>query len=394
MTATFGLGRIGGVRIGVHWSVLVIVVLLVAGVAFGQLPVTAPGYSVAAYLIAGVVTAALFVFSIFAHEIGHALVAKREGVEVDSITLWLLGGVARLRGTARTPGAELRIAGVGPLVSVLAGLIFGALAWIAGVSGFPLLAVAVLGYLAVINTVLAVFNLVPAAPLDGGRILRAIIWAWKGDRHRATVWSARAGRVFGFALIGFGLVRMMLGSLGAGVWWVIIGLFIVSVATAEERISELGTTLAGVRVRDVMTPRPYVVDALMTVSAFLRDVAPVRRHAAFPLVDPDGQLHGMITLNRLRAVAPDDRDTTVLRDVACPPEEIPRADQDEPLTALLARMDGCADGRALVFERGRVIGIVSPSDISRAVSLRGLDVDWHDGADVTVDHRREPQPVI
>lgn len=222
MNATLRLGRIGGVRVGLHWSVLGIVLVLVVALGFAQWPRQLPGYPIGAYLIAATITAALFVASLLAHELAHAFVAKREGVEVGDITLWLLGGVARLRGEARSPGSELRIAGVGPAVSILAGLLFGLFAWVAYTNAVGPLATAVLGYLSVINIVLAVFNLIPAAPLDGGRILRSALWARWGDRHRATVWSARAGRVFGLLLIGYGIVRLLLGPFGSGVWWILI----------------------------------------------------------------------------------------------------------------------------------------------------------------------------
>lgn len=161
-------------------------------------------------------------------------------------------------------------------------------------------------------------------------------------------------------------------------------------ATAEERQAELGAVLAGVRVRDVMTPDPDTMDSEMSVADFLRDIAVTRHHSSYPLLDSASGLQGMITLNRLRSVPSEDRASTRLRDVACHPSEIPRAEPSEPLTALLARMDGCPDGRALVFERNRLIGVVSPSDISRVVTLRGLDVRWPDGADVAVEQPRPP----
>src|SRR3712207_6323064 len=161
-----------------------------------------------AYAIAAVLAAVAFLASLLAHELAHALVARRNGVEVEGITLWLLGGVARLRGGARTPGAEFCIAGVGPLTSLVLGLLLMAgavLARLAGADGLP---VAVLEYLAGINVVLAVFNLVPAAPLDGGRVLRAFLWRLRGDAWSSAVTAARAGRFFGFALIALGFLQL------------------------------------------------------------------------------------------------------------------------------------------------------------------------------------------
>lgn len=371
MRATIPLGRFWGVRVGLHWSVLVIVALLVFGIGYGQLPVVAPGYGAWLYLVAGLVTAALFLASLLSHELAHALVARRSGQEVDGITLWMLGGLATLKGQARTPGAEFRVAAVGPATSLLAALVAGAALWVSGALDADPLVLGVLAYLAFINVVLAAFNLVPAAPLDGGRILRSALWAWWDDPRRATMWSTRIGRGFGFALILLGLWSLFTGSTG-GLWWALIGLFIVTMATAEEHQSRLGTMLEGLRVRDVMTPEPETVDGGLSVSAFLHDVALARKHSAFPLVDEDGVLQGMVTLGRLKRVAPEQRPTVALRDVACEPKDIPLVQPDDPLTDLLTRMDGCTDGRALVFDEERLVGIVSPTDISRAVTVQGL----------------------
>lgn len=371
MKATIQIGRFWGVCVGLHWSVLVIVALLMSGIGFGQLPVVAAGHAWWVYLAAGFVTAVFFLASLLAHELAHALVARRTGQEVDSITLWMLGGVASLKGKARTPGAEFRVAAVGPATSLLVALVSGAALLVAGALDADPLVLGVLVYLAFVNVVLAAFNLVPAAPLDGGRILRSALWAWWDDPHRATVWSTRIGRGFGFVLIALGVWSLFTGFAG-GLWWSLIGLFIVTMATAEERQSTIGTMLEGLRVRDVMTPEPETVDGGLSVSAFLHDVALARRHSAFPLVDEDGVLQGMVTLGRLKRVAPDQRGSVALREVACEPKDIPLVQPDDPLADLLTRMGGCTDGRALVFEEERLVGIVSPTDISRAVTLQGL----------------------
>ena len=382
MTETVKLGRILGVRIGLHWSVLGIVLLLVLGLSTTQLPDVLPGYPVWAYVTTAIAIALLFAVSLLAHEVSHAVVARRNGIEVDGITLWLLGGVARLRSEPRTPGADLRVAVIGPLVSLACGAVFDLAALLVILGDLEPLLRAMLLYLAGVNVLLAVFNMIPAAPLDGGRVLRAALWAWRGDRHQAAVWSARAGRWFGYLLITLGLVRLLFGY-GVGLWWILIGLFVVHVASAEEQQTRLGTALSGTRVGDVMTPRPDVAHGDRNVADFLRDIALVRRHSAFPLLDDAGRLQGMVTLNRLRAVPPEDRERTPLRAAACPPAEIVLAEPEEPLTNLLPRLGSCADGRALVYDAGALVGIVTPTDISRAVALSGLGVSWHEGADVS-----------
>ncbi|MDP4509702.1 site-2 protease family protein [Nonomuraea turcica] len=389
MRSSFRLGRVGGVVVGLNVSVLFIVVILVAGLAFGRFPIAFPGHSTAVYLLAGLGAAVLFMASLLAHELAHALVAKRHGIEVPQITLWLLGGVAELRSEPRTPAADLKIAVVGPVASLACAVVFGAMALLT--SGAPLVA-GMFAYLAAVNVLLAVFNLIPAAPLDGGRVLRAALWARWRDRVRAAVAAARAGRVFGFALIALGFVLIVTGLSLDGLWLALIGLFVVNAATAEEQQAQLGAALHGVRVGDVMSAQPVAAHPDETVSGLIERLVMSRRLSTYPLVDENGGFLGLVTLNRIRQVAPEARETTRLREIACPPEEVPRATTEEPLTGLLSRMTGCADGRAVVLDpSGRLIGLLTPTDISRVIQtagLRGNDPYPHPrGADMAVPHR-------
>jgi Zn-dependent protease len=190
------LGLIAGVRFEVNLSVLVFVAILVLDLAFGRFPLVLPGRSTGAYLAAAVIATALFLASVLAHELAHAVLTRRNGIGVGSITLWLLGGLAQLKGEPRSPGADLRIAAAGPLTSLALGVVFGTVAsalLLAGAHGLP---VAVFGYLAGVNVILAIFNLVPAAPLDGGRVLRAVLWPIWRDRTRAAIAAARTGQVW------------------------------------------------------------------------------------------------------------------------------------------------------------------------------------------------------
>lgn len=373
MNATIRLGTVSGVRVGVHWSVLGIFVVLVLALGLAQWPSLVPGYPSVIYVVAAAVAGVLFLASLLAHELAHAIVARRRGVEVDGITLWLLGGVAKLRSEPDHAGTELRIALAGPLASVLVAVVLGLVAWVLVLLDTGTLVIAIAGYLALVNVILAAFNLIPAAPLDGGRVLRAVLWAWRGDRIRATVWSARTGRVFGFALILLGAWALLFARIGGGAWWILIGLFITTVAASEERQARIGATLADIRIRDVMSHDPVTVDGRMSVRRFLDQTAPTHQHSAFPLTNESGELQGLITLKRLRSVAPSHMETTELGERACPPDEVPRGAPGEPLNDLLGRMSGCTDGRALVFEEDALVGIVTPTDISRAVTLHRLD---------------------
>jgi Zn-dependent protease/predicted transcriptional regulator len=374
MRQSVRLGRVAGIQLGLNGGAFVIVILLAAGLAFGRLPAIDPGRNALAYVVAGLAAAALFLASILIHELAHALVARANGIQVDAITLWLLGGVAELRSEPRSPGAEFAVAAVGPGTSAVLGGLFGALAGGLSAAGAGRLVVAVMSYLAVTNVALAVFNLVPAAPLDGGRVLRAAVWRFTGDRTKAAIVAARAGRIFGLLLIAVGVGQVLLVRVGiSGLWWVLLGWFLVQGAAAEEERARLGRQLHGVRVADVMSGQPITADPNEPVAQFIEEVALRQRHSTYPLVDAAGRLTGLVTLNRIRALPQAERGRRRLADIACPPDQVPVVRPDEPLVDLLSRLGGCADGRAVVVdETGRVIGLVSPRDISTVMALTDL----------------------
>jgi Zn-dependent protease len=367
---TLRLGHLRGIRVGLNWSVLVIFLLITFGLAAERFPVLYPERSTAAYLVAGLVAGLVFLVSLLAHELSHALVARRNDVDVDGITLWMLGGVANLRGRARTAGAELRISGVGPLVSLTLAVVFflvllGVEA--AGVTGLP---IGVLRWLALINLVLAVFNLFPAAPLDGGRVLTAFLWKRRGDRQSAGITAARAGRAFGLGLVGVGFLLLVSGR--GGVWLMLIGGFLAIVASAEERQLQVERVLGDVRVRDAMTSGPTTAPADVSVADFLEDYVLRHRFSSFPLVTDDGRPVGLVTLNRVKQVPRDRRADVPVRDVACSGQDLVQVAPEDALSDVLGRLGSCADGRAVVVEGGRVVGILSPSDISRQLQVIDL----------------------
>jgi Zn-dependent protease/CBS domain-containing protein len=371
MGATIHLGRIAGIRIGVNWSVLAIFALITWGLAARQFPATYPEYGTLAHVIAALVTALVFFASLLAHELSHALVARRNGQRVEGITLWLFGGLARLSGEARNPGAELRIAGVGPLVSLVLGIAFLLGAMVLAATGYEGLVLAAFAWLGGINIVLAVFNVIPAAPLDGGRLLRSLIWWRTGDPAKATVWAGRSGQVFGVILIAVGLLSVLVFGDFGGLWLALIGWFLVGTATVEIQQATAHDQLGRLAVRDLMTPNPVTVPASLTVAELLSSDAIRRRHATFPLTQDGGPPIGLVTFTRIRQVPPDARPTTRLREIACPMDQVARLRPDEPAANLLPRLSECAEGRALVVENGHLVGIVSPSDVSRALRLVG-----------------------
>ena len=372
------LGRVAGVSVGAHWSTLLVLALFATMLATIELPATAPGYPTVVYWVAAVVLAGVFLASILAHELAHAAVARHHGVAVDSITLWLLGGIAQLHEHARDPEAELRIALAGPATSFAIGAASGVLAVAVYSVGGPGLVVAALGWLATVSTLLAVFNLIPGAPLDGGRVLTALLWRRSGDERAARRRSARIGQVLGQVMIGIGIFQMLVGVGIGGLWFVLLGWFLMAAARGEEAQLELTAALDGVRVADVMTPRPVVVGRGTTVADFVAHKTLHTRGSSFPIVDGHGQVTGLVTFRRVRAVPHGRWETTPVDDVALPVDELWTAAPDEKLLDVLARGPG-GDGRIVVLDGGHVVGIVSPTDVTQAVQRFGLHADLSRG---------------
>jgi len=366
MNATFSLGRVAGIRVGVHWSVLAVFLLIAAGLAEGRLPDAYGGHVAWTYWTVGLATAVVFFASLLAHELSRALVARHHGLAVDGITLWVLGGAARLRNKASSPGAELRVAGVGPLVSLVLGVLFGCVSGLSGVLHGPGLLVEAAAWLAVINMLLAVFNALPAVPLDGGRLLRALVWQRTGDPLRATLVAAAAGRILGWVLIGTGLYLLFLGAAFSGIWLAVIGWFLIATASFEGGQARLRELLSEVTVSDAMTPQPVSVPVGMRVADLLGDPALRCAHSAFPVVGADGKPVGLVTVHQAARVAQGEQCDVELGSLMVPLVDLSTASPGDPLATLLPRLDASPPRRALVLsDEGDLEGIITSSDISR-----------------------------
>jgi Zn-dependent protease/CBS domain-containing protein len=370
MKASFRLGRIAGIDIGVHWSVAFIVTLVASSLGATVLPEAAPGYDAWAYSTTAIIMAIAFGAAILAHELGHALVAGHEGVAVDSIVLWLFGGLAQLGTKTETARSELRIALAGPLTSIAIGAGSLILAFVVSnlVNG-DLVPVALLWFSAS-NILIAVFNLLPGVPLDGGRVLTAIMWRHGGDEHRARARAAAAGRVLGGVLIGLGLLELVYIDV-SGVWLAVIGWLIMSMARAESVQNTTDDLLEGVSVGEVMTSPVVTVPSDLTVAEFVEGPWMAARVSTFPLVDRAGRPTGIVTT---RAVAGNDRTswaTTSLASLAIPIGEFTVADPGDLLIDVL-RERGDPRARVLVTHDARLIGIVSPTDVAWALERRSL----------------------
>jgi Zn-dependent protease/CBS domain-containing protein len=374
MNENFSLGRIAGIHVGLNWSLLVVAALIAWSLASSLLPSAAPGETSGAYWAAGVVSAVVFLASLLAHELAHSLVAMRRGVRVEGITLWLFGGVSRFSSDTSSPGAQALITFVGPLTSLVLGAVFYLASVAVGGGAQTSLLPATLSWLGYINITLGVFNLVPAFPLDGGRLLQSLIWLRTGDRLRATRIAARIGMGFAYLLIAYGLATFLFaGSLVGGVWSVFLGWFLLSAARSEEVGGLIRQALSGMTVAQVMTPNPVQAPDDISVEDALHGYVLASRHSTFPTHDATGRLSGLLTMAALKNVAPDARPTTLIKKIICPLDQVSTAGPADPITDLLGLPEGCSEGRTLIIDGGRLVGIISPSDINRLLqrSLSG-----------------------
>jgi Zn-dependent protease len=360
------LGRILGIPVAIDWTLLVIAGLLTVSLAGDRYPMEFPGQPVGSYWVVGIVTAAVFFASVLAHELAHSVVARRHGIRVDGITLWMLGGMARLDGEARSPRAEFVIAAVGPGTSLVLAGVFGLGAAAISALGGPGLLGSALGWLALINAILAVFNLIPAAPLDGGRILASVLWSIHGNRDRATATAAQVGVGFGWVLVALGAVSWIVGLGFGGLWTALIGWFVISAARAEREFARSRLAFGDARVGDVMTPDPQKARGWLTVDEFLRDDAPRLHDRVVPVERYDGGIAGLANVEQLRSIPPSEAVTRRVLDYTVQRPLIRTAQRDDRLADVAVRPARGPTESILVFDGDRLVGIVTPTDLERA----------------------------
>ncbi len=360
------VARIRGIEIRVNWSVFLIGALVAWSLADGILPEAVEGYRTGEYWAAGIVATVAFFAALVGHEMGHSLVALDEGVNVETITLWLFGGVAQLERSPASPRSALRIAAAGPAVSAAIGLVA-----IAAAAAFGGLVGATLAWFGVINIALAVFNLLPAFPMDGGRLYQAWLWRRSGDERAATRKAAELGHRIGGALVVLGLLEVLLGGTIGGFWLVMVGWFVREAARAELHHVEVELPLRSIPVSEVMTTDPVRVGPDTSMTDFISGALLGGRHAAYPVTRGD-ELVGLITLTQVQGLDPEHRGATIVADVATPLDGLVTVEPTTAVSELLNRFGQSQDRRALVVEGGRLVGIVAPSDITRLVTVMEL----------------------
>jgi Zn-dependent protease len=363
---SISLGRVAGIRVGINWSWLVVFALITWTLASGVFPETNPGLSDGTYVVMAVGAAVLFFVSLLLHELGHAVQARREGMEIEGITLWLFGGVAKFTGPFPSAGAEFRIAIAGPLVSLALGVVF---VLIAVPGGLPESVDGVAAWLGYTNLVLLVFNMLPALPLDGGRVLRALLWRRKGDFAAATRSATVVARAIAYGLIGLGVAMFIFEGAFSGAWLAFIGWFLLQASAAEARWVTARQALAGLRVGDLMVRSPVTVSPDLPLGRFMDEIVWPNRHTTYPVVE-NGSVVGLLPFRCVAEVPRAEWNARTVRDCMLPLERVPLLREDEELADALAELSESPVHRGLVLDDGRLAGLLSLTDAARALEIR------------------------
>ena len=365
--STFRLGRVLGVEIKIDASWFFVAVLVTWSLAVGYFPTAHPNWSSLSYWLVGALTAALFFVSVLAHELAHSLVSRALGTPVHDITLFIFGGASRLEREPRRPRDELLMALAGPALSLVAGALFGALWWVSGGRLDALHALA--GWLAWINVVLGLFNLVPGFPLDGGRAFRAIVWSLTRDLHRATRIAAGVGEAVGLGLIFVGVWQIFGGDWANGLWIAFIGWFLRSAAVGSVQRQLAEDLLAGHTVREVMLTDCPQLPARLTLDAAIDQIVLPSGRQCFPVVDAE-RVVGLLTVQGLGHVPRARWTATRVQDIMLPATGLHTVQPDDELTAVLERMTNEEVTQLPVVEAGQFVGVVSQDSLLGFIRLQ------------------------
>lgn len=359
------LGKPFGIPLEIDASWLLVFFLVAASLTMSYLPAALPEASSMLHVALGVLTALAFFGSLVLHELAHSLVARAGGLRVSRVTLFALGGVSQMEDEPRSPGHEFLLAAAGPATSVLIGLI------LLGVSaGFIALGVidlvwVPLEYLGVINLSLAVFNLLPGFPLDGGRVLRALLWAMTGDMLRATRWASRSGQAIGIMLIAVAVIGVLLGTFDF-VWLAVMGWFLSNMSASAYQQQFLRSTLAAVTLREIMSSPAQLAPADASLEEMAHSYFLGGRHTRYPVVE-NGHVIGLVDLARVKDIPRVEWPVTSVRDVAAADLAAIVASPGDSVESVLARLEPGGPGAVLVVEERRLAGIVTRADVIRFI---------------------------
>jgi Zn-dependent protease/CBS domain-containing protein len=369
------IARIAGIPVGVSPWWLAIVALITWSLGASYFPEAIHGVAPAASYALGLASALLLFASILAHEFGHALMARRAGIEVEEIDLWLLGGVSRMKGDAHDPHDELRYALAGPLVTAAIAVCFLIVALLLP-SSTPAAVRVLVEYQALVNGLILVFNMLPAFPLDGGRVLRSLLWSRSGDMGKSTATAASVGRGFGYVMIGLGLLEFLSGQ-PTGLWLSLIGFFIVMAAGSQAVGAQIQVALSGVHASELMSAPVVSIPERTSALQATTDYFVPYRYTSFPVVDDRGRATGLLSIGLVDRLTRQQRAAQWVSDVADRDPAL-MVGGGEDVADLLERPAFARVGRAAVVdEDGAPIGLLSITDVQRA--LRAARIAQPDG---------------
>ena len=365
-SSSWQIGRVFGIPLRVHVSWFFVFALVVWSLARSYFPAVLSHQPSWQYWGLGIVAALLLFASVLVHELGHCLVAMRYRVPIAQITLFIFGGMAQIKREAPTPKAEFLIAIAGPIVSAVLGLGFWVLAELPGA---PPTLIAVSEHLRNINLMLAIFNLVPGYPLDGGRVLRAGLWALSKNFHKATRQAARVGQGFAALLMLFGVYDVVAGLEIGGVWFLLIGAFLYTAAHSTHRQVSFQESLTGLRVGDVMTTDVVALNVGLTLDQAVDHYFLRFGYGGFPVLD-DGRLVGMLSLKELKAIPRDRWSVLTVGEAMAPHGLQAEVHPEESITAAMERLFHDDRSRLVVMDGDKMLGLVTRSGIARFLDLR------------------------
>ncbi len=366
----FRLFNLLGFEVRVDLSWVVIAVLIAWSLSTGLFPLQYKGLSPKTYWIMGIIGAAGLFFSIIVHEFAHSVVARRHGMPMKGITLFIFGGVAEMGEEPPGPRSEFLMAIAGPISSFAMAVVFYAIQAAGKIGGLPQAVNGVVGYLALINGLLGAFNLIPAFPLDGGRALRAIIWNIKGDLRRATLISSRIGSGFGIALILLGVLNVLGGNFVGGMWWFLLGMFLQGAARGSYQRLVTKSALEGMPVSHVMKRDPVTVAPSVTVQYLVEELIYQYHHKMYPVVGPEGRLAGCVTTRDVKRVPREEWARHTVGEIASECSEENTVPIDADAAEALNRMQKSGNSRLMVTHRDALEGVIALKDLMELVALK------------------------
>lgn len=363
------LTKIFGIELWVDYSWLMIFALLLWSLATSYFPHEYPGLGTTAYWIMGAVSAILLFVCVLLHELSHSFVAQKSGIAVPRITLFIFGGVAQISQEARSAKTEFNIAVVGPISSFVLAVIFWILAKSDFVSADKRL-LAIFNYLAFINIALAVFNMIPGFPLDGGRILRAYLWNRWQDVRKATYTVSQIGSGFGVGLMLLGLINVFFGNLIGGIWFIFIGMFLNQAAKSGYQMTVLRDVLSGVKVKNVMTSNVISVPESVSLNDLAQNYFYRYLFVSFPVVSDGGQLIGIVSIKQVKDVPRDSWYEKKVRDIMISASEIQVLSPNDEASGALNLLMKNELGRIPVVDGDKLVGIITRRDIMTLLMIK------------------------